>query len=342
MPRIEWRPPIPWCDWLYNAAWGELFRRRAASVGRRACPPEEVALIYGYEVLGVPPARQLADMYGRPLITRFQGTILAPWLHRFGWRVRHFNHFRGLRCPADAVVMTNDGTQGDRVLEKLGVIGAHVHFWMNGVERLHPPNNGQVADLRSRLGLAPGDLVLLTVSRLEHWKRVDRAIAAMPRIAAAMPNCHLVVVGDGGARGALEKQSRDLGLSHRVHFVGAIERAHLGAYYFMADLFLSLYDLSNLGNPLLEAMSAGLCVVTLDVGDTSTAVRNDINGVLLDPEDLASLPDIIVRLLRDAPRRRRLADAAKAYGREHFWTWEERMRAEMTLVENLMGKCDGD
>lgn len=335
MPRGD-RRLVPLAHLVYRAAWSELFRRRALAVARRASGADNVVLVYGYEVQGVPPARDLATRYGCPLVTRFQGTILAPWLRRFGWQLRFWSHRRALSCPADAVVMTNDGTQGDRVLRHLGSWGPHVRFWMNGVEAPTDRDARSVAALREELGIAPGDAVLLTVSRLERWKRVERAVSAMPAVLEGIPGCHLVIVGDGGARPALEASARALGVCESVHFVGAVARDRLGEYYALANLFLSLYDLSNVGNPLLEAMSFGLCVVTLDVGDTRTVVEDGRTGVVLPVDRLADLPETIVALLRDPSRRDELSRAAQEQAAASFWTWEQRMAAEMELVRLLV------
>lgn len=48
-----------------------------------------------------------------------------------------------------------------------------------------------------------------------------------------------------------------------------------------AALFVSLYDRSNLCSPVMEALAAGKCIVTLNVGATGDVIRNGKNGVLL-------------------------------------------------------------
>lgn len=320
---------------LYRLAWTELFRRRAVGTAHRECPLQEAALVYGYEVHGVPPARDLATRLGLPLVTRFQGTILSTWIGRRAWQWRYYEHVRALRCPAEAVIMTNDGTQGDQVLQRLGAWGSHVKFWMNGVDKLQVANPEAAAALGSSLGIAADDYVLLTVSRLERWKRVDRAITALAGVLPQIPNCHLVVVGDGGERAGLETLASSLGVSDRVHFAGAVARDRLAEYYALADVFLSLYDLSNVGNPLLEAMQCERCLVTLDVGDTRTVVTHGETGLVLSLEQLPALPEIIVGLLQDPVTRQRLGRAAKQYADTHFWSWPERMRAEGELLDQL-------
>ncbi len=78
-------------------------------------------MFYGYEIFGVPVAFRLAKRYKRPVVSRFQGTILAPKIGKRLWKIRFWEHIKAFRTPADIIVMANDGTQGDKVLEILDV-----------------------------------------------------------------------------------------------------------------------------------------------------------------------------------------------------------------------------
>jgi hypothetical protein len=74
----------------------------------------------------------------------------------------------------------------------------------------------------------------------------------------------------------------------------------------------------------------------LNNGDTERFVRNSDNGVLLEYGLLPQLPSVIKALLADERRREALGANAKRFAEENFWTWEERIDAEVTAVPSLL------
>ena len=103
-----------------------------------------------------------------------------------------------------------------------------------------------------------------------------------------------------------------------------------------ADIFISLYDYSNVGNPLLEAMTLGRCIVTLDVGDTRSLIHDRENGILLTMETLPTLGAVLRELSGDSALRQRLGSAAAKYAQENFCTWAQRMDREFQAVRALL------
>jgi glycosyltransferase involved in cell wall biosynthesis len=154
----------------------------------------------------------------------------------------------------------------------------------------------------------------------------------------------LLVVGDGEERPRLEALARSLQVESTVRFVGAVPQADVVRYMHAADVFLAVADLSNVGNPLLEAMACGMCIVAVDAGDTRDLIADGRTGRLVDSANRSGiarpleerLADLLVSLAGDAPQRARLAAAAGAHAREYFWTWEQRMAAEIDAVSDLL------
>lgn len=295
------------------------------------------AIVYAYEVNGVKAGKKLSKIFNLPFITRFQGTILAPINDSWINRLKKYPHFGAISTNADITIMTDDGTQGDIVLKRLKNNSDVVKFWRNGVDVLNTNTMSldKIHMLRQKLQLKESDKILLTVSRLASWKRVDRAITALSIISRNHDNVKLVVVGDGEEKENLKKLAGQLDVIKNVRFVGAIEQLEVRNYLEIADIFLSLYDLSNVGNPLLEAMTCGKPIITLDVGDTRLLIKNNFNGILLDTSDLDSLPTKILSLLDDSKFADMLGDNAKEFAEKEFWSWDDRMNAEINLVTDL-------
>ncbi len=325
-----------------------LFPALAARRAERVLQREPVDLLYAYEVHGALAVRRLArrpDSHpsGRrrlPTVARFQGTVMYPTLASRLARLRRYEEVLALRLPADLYIMTDDGTRGNEVLARLNPAATtKLRFWRNGLDldRLRPLEPAQRAEQRRALGLPDEAFVMLTASRLAAWKRVDRAIAALPEVVLSVPNIILLIVGDGEERSSLERLAQQLGVGHHVQFAGAVPQEAVLGYMHAADLFLALADLSNVGNPLLEAMACGLPVVTVDAGGTGDLIRDGATGRLLASGDRAPVARAIIELAGDASKRARLAAGACRYAEEHFWTWEERLRAELDEVERLVG-----
>ncbi len=120
-------------------------------------------------------------------------------------------------------------------------------------------------------------------------------------------------------------------------FTGGVPQPDVLRYLWAADVFLSVNELSNLGNPLLEAMSAARCILTLDEGDTRDLVRDGLTGRLLPPgSEAAAIATALRELAADQSSRRVLGDGAGEYARANFWSWDRRMEAELTEVEALV------
>jgi glycosyltransferase involved in cell wall biosynthesis len=322
-----------------------LAAKRAEKLIGDARPPYDA--IYAYEVHATLAARLLRRRGLRlPLITRFQGTVMFPALSDRIMYARRYEEALALKTPADLVIMTDDGTQGDEVLGRLNpAVRNKTKFWRNGLDldRLHAADAGERAGSRRELGIADDAFVMLTASRLATWKRVDRAIRALPRIVSWVPQALLVVVGDGEERLRLEALARELGVAQHVRFAGAVPQADVMRYMHATDVFLAIADLSNVGNPLLEAMACGVCVVAVDAGDTRDLIADGGTGRLVDSSNRSGiarpleerLADLLVTLAADPAQRQRLSAGALAYAGEHFWTWEQRMAAEVEAVEAL-------
>ncbi|HEX5370429.1 MAG TPA: glycosyltransferase family 4 protein [Dehalococcoidia bacterium] len=316
-----------------------LFPMLAARAAERLFREQDYDLLYGYEVHGVLAQRRVRSKHALPLIARFQGTVMAPYLRRPHSLARKYEEVLALKTPAEMYIMTDDGTQGDEVLQRLNPGSAgRVCFWRNGLDMgvVRPPEEGEVAAARKRLGLKDEDFVLVTASRLARWKRVDRAVDAVALLRDQGIAARLLIVGDGEERTNLQEQTRNLGLQDRVTFVGAVPQADVQNYLWASDVFLSVNELSNVGNPLLEAMIAGRCVLTLDEGDTRDLVRDGETGILLQSGEPENIARSLETLARDATLRRRLGLAAQRLADRSFWSWEQRMDAEVDAVEALI------
>ena len=336
---------IPWLKHLMKIKkigffakiiWWSWFQILAFIKALQIYHQNNIDIVYGYEIYGIPVAKLLSKIWKVPVISRFQGTILGvAWMKKKLWKLRAWNHVLAFKIPTDFIIMTNDGTQGDIVLKQLGVSSKRLKFWMNGVDWEHFKKIDSQEVAKKGLKIK-AKYVLLTVSRLVSWKCVERSINAISGLVNNFSNTQLIIVGDGPERKKLEQLRDKLGIRKNVRFEGAIPHTKVPGYLSTADIFLSFYDWSNVGNPLLEAMMGGKCIVTLNNGDTGQFIQNGYNGILLEYEDLPNLSQVIKKLLADEKRRDYLGANARKFAEEHFWSWEKRIKTEVALIASLL------
>jgi len=282
----------------------------------------------------------VASIIGRifkiPVVTRFYGTVLFPILEDSRFIRKYPNKVRNLKAPADLTIITNDGTKGDQVFNKLN-INRRLLFYLNGVRKDLYIENFNRQKFLEKLGIDKDSHILLTISRLAMWKRVDRAIRLMPKILEKIPNTILIVVGDGKAKEFLIKLSQDLKVDKNVLFLGGIPNDEVKLFMNSCDIFLSFYEYSNLGNPLLEALESGACIVTLKDGSTDHLLIDDFNAILIPLEDLEGKgADIIVNLLENKKKRLILKMNARKTAEEKLLSWEDRINMEIREINSLI------
>jgi glycosyltransferase involved in cell wall biosynthesis len=193
---------------------------------------------------------------------------------------------------------------------RLGIVRRpNARVVLHGVDTsLFRPSDG--TDARRRLNLPPGAFIVGTVGRLEPQKAHDALVRAVAKIATLRPELdpHLVVVGEGSERGALERLIEESGLPDRVLVLGHVEP--MSALYPVFDVLALASVWEGLPLSLLEAMASGLAVVATDVGGVRDAVIDGENGLLVPAgveEDLVSA----LLSLADGRRRSELARNAR-------------------------------
>lgn len=150
------------------------------------------------------------------------------------------------------------------------------------------------------------EMVLVTTARLVKRKGYDTLLAALPSVDASV---RLEIVGDGPERTALETLAR--GLPHPVVFAGAVSAAERDLRLVSADAFVLTSLHEAFGLVILEAMRAGLPVISTDCGGPRDLVRDGETGFLVPVGDEITLAERISRLAKDPALRSRMGAAGK-------------------------------
>ncbi len=177
------------------------------------------------------------------------------------------------------------------------------------------------AAVRQRLGIAPGERVLLYAGRIEPLKGLDVAIDALATIEPPQPLL-LIVGGDGHAAGEirrLQARAARAGVADRLHFAGSLPQAELPAVYSLADVCVVPSFYESFGMAALEAQACGTPVVASRVGGLPSAVRDGVTGFLVPWRCPQPFAEQIELLLRNDALRRRFGESAREWALGFRW-----------------------
>ena len=245
---------------------------------------------------------------------------LATWAEGVAWR------------GADRVLPVTH-VLADYVQSR-GVPEAHIQVIPNGINRAHFAQSPGQDEAKAQLGLQDR-LVLGFTGFVRDWHGVDRIVdwMATPQAPA---HTHLLVVGDGPVRQALEEQARRLGLANRVGFTGVIHRDQVPAHVAAFDVALQP-AVTPYASPLklMEYLVLGKAIIAPSTPNLRETLTHESNALLFDESAPGSLEQALTRLCADADLRARLAlGAAQTIDRLDL-TWIGNARRVVALVEEL-------
>lgn len=202
-----------------------------------------------------------------------------------------------------------------------------VGLWKRGVdpERFDPRFRNSA--MRDQLSDGhPDDTLLLYVGRVSAEKQIDQIKPVLERV----PGTRLAIVGDGPARADLEKHFAGL----PVKFMGYMKGEPLSQAYASADIFTFPSALETFGLVVVEAMAAGLPVVSSRVGGVRDVVEEGVTGYTFDVNDIDGLIDGVARIATSRQRITEMGRAARRFAETQ--TWPAMMDEVVDIYERLI------
>lgn len=220
----------------------------------------------------------------------------------------------------------------DFAVREMGLSPQKVTVIPNGVDASHFANAAP-DDLR-RFGIPAGSRVLCCIGRLHPQKGPDLLLAALAPRLSREPNLHLLLIGEGPLRGALEAEAARAGVASQVHLPGRVDDV---AGILKASLALVLPSRwEGMPNVVLEAMAAGRPVIATRVEGSDELVRDGETGYLCNVESPEALAAAIERLLSAGERSAEFGRRSKAIIKEEF-TWDSSARSYDLLYRRCLG-----
>jgi len=214
------------------------------------------------------------------------------------------------------------GTPQRRYLASLGMPDERITTGYDVVDNAHfgpgaDAARAQADAVRSELGLPA--TYLLFVGRFVEKKNLDTLVEAYARFRHDTPHSrlHLVLVGDGPRRDALDARIRDLRVERVVHLKPFADYGKLPSYYGLARALILPSSTEQWGLVVNEAMATGIPILASDrCGCVDDLVVDGVTGHRFDPTDV----DELKRLLLRATNAEEMAQLGSA-AREHIASW---------------------
>jgi glycosyltransferase involved in cell wall biosynthesis len=250
------------------------------------------------------------------------------WARGTIWRYLRWFHNRTRETYVPSQTTIND-------LKSLGF--ERLVLWPRGVDcALFRPDRPGRQQVREALGWKQDDLVISYVSRIAREKNISYLADALATIAKRRPDVRILFVGDGPARGDLERK-----LGAIATFAGYRTGPELADYYAAGDLFAFTSLTETFGNVVLEAMASGMPVAALRAGGVGDTVQPGNTGLLVEPaEPPLHFAEAILELISAPSRLKEMAKAARAHALAQSWDaimTRLRTRYELAVEEHAQG-----
>ncbi|NQU21760.1 MAG: glycosyltransferase [Candidatus Nealsonbacteria bacterium] len=210
--------------------------------------------------------------------------------------------------------------------QRMGLPAEKLVVIPNGVDTDRYPAEKR-ADLR-QLGIGPDRCVVTFAGRLDRQKGPQWLIDSAPDWLSRLPECDLLLVGEGPLRAKLERACRRHGICDRVHFAG--HRDDMPEILAASDLLVLPSAWEGMPNVVLEAMAAGLPVVATDVEGLRELLGPAADQQTVPYGRSKALADRIVELITTPLAATRLGAENQARAREMF-----QLQQMVTAYEDL-------
>ncbi len=219
-----------------------------------------------------------------------------------------------------------------RVAERLGLLrgGKPALVLPPGIEvQSYEPRFGEGEVLRCELGVSPETPLVGMLACLKPQKSPVDFVRVAGCVAAAHPQAHFFLAGDGELRTQMETEIRVRGLTERFHLLGW--RRDVRGLLAAADVIVLTSLWEGLPRTILQAMAARKPVVASRVDGVPEAVEEGRNGYLLEPHDVNGFAERIGRLIANRDLAREMGEE----GYRRLGPFDERK-----MLQNLVGFYD--
>jgi glycosyltransferase involved in cell wall biosynthesis len=264
--------------------------------------------------------QRLPRWWSGPRIATFHDLfVLTAGYSTPEFRERFAGQAREAAARADIIIAVSEFTRG-QVISLLGADPARVRVIHHGVRALPiPPGKAR-------------EKIVLCAGAIQTRKNTSRLVEAFE---ALDPAWRLVLIGSNGyGSDTIHARIAASSARDRISVMGYVSPAELAAWYACSSVFAFPSLDEGFGMPVLEAMAAGVPVLT-----SNRSALPEVAGdatLLVDPENIEELTDALRRITQDAALRKDLAQRGSA--RARLFSWEKAVAETWRVYTELLGE----
>ena len=160
---------------------------------------------------------------------------------------------------------------------------------------------------------------LIICRNLEPIYGIPTALRAFALILQRYPTARLWIAGSGPQKGELEALAKQLGVAEKVVFTGRLPPERIVELYQQADILLNPSEVDNAPNCLLEAMAAGVPIVSTDAGGVTYLVEHEKTALLVSTGEFEAMAAAVLRILSEPALQESLKKQGMQYVQNHDW-----------------------
>lgn len=235
--------------------------------------------IIGYECFYSFASKIIAILFHKKYINKFQGTILKVSNRNLNLAIKFFPlRYFGI-IKSDLCFMVNDGTDGEYYAKVRGC--KNIYFNTHGVDDTEylEQDNGEIEDIEKW----KDKYIFFNNATASTWKRTDRIIRSMGLLDRNILN-RIVLLTTYHADDIEELRSftEKMGLNQEVIFLENLDHKKSNYLLRHSRALIMTNDMSNLGNPVLEAIYYKIPLISINDGSLDGFVINNKNAILID------------------------------------------------------------
>ncbi len=233
----------------------------------------------------------------------FARRVKAPWVHiehgsdfaQFESTLKNtlgkiYDYTFGQIILRNAKVVIANSEASKRFVVKLsGRTDCHVVY--RGLEKELIFNAVPATDFKEK---HPDTLLVGYIGRLIEGKGVHDLIQAFAE--AALPQTHLVIIGDGPEQNRLKELSQKLSITSQVIFLGALPLPLAMGYLKIFDIFVNPSYTEGIPTSVIEAALLQKAIIATDVGGTNEIISGREDGILIEARDIQALKEALINL----------------------------------------------
>lgn len=220
------------------------------------------------------------------------------------WKLKVYCFLDGLWMRYfDRIVAVSDGIKRDMLRYKIPE--KKIMVIDNGIDVGRFNRKIATEDIKKEFGINGNIKVIGTIGSLKFEKGHVYLLRVAREVIKSFKDVKFFIVGDGPLRKQLEDEAKNLGIEKNIIFTGL--RNDVPELLSIMDIFVLPSIKEGLPMVLLEAMASKKPVVATKVGAIPKIINDNKSGILVEPQDIIGLKDVIINLIKDSGKAERLA-----------------------------------